>query len=118
MKSVDFVQNLGEIANFQNFRFEQVRFPDPKSRSDCFPHLRIEVSFAPESLDIVLDTYKVHFGWLEAAVKLKANIVLNVLLYRFRPAKTIFENIENVHVRCHFFTIFKTVKNRFFNDIR
>ena len=31
---------------------------------------------------------------------------------------TIFENIENFHVRCHFFTIFKTLKNQFFNDIR
>ena len=72
MKFVNFDQNLGKSQNFQNFHFEKVRFPDPKSRSDCFPHLRIEVSFAPESLEIVLDTYKVHFGWLEAAVKLKS----------------------------------------------
>ena len=72
MKLDDFAQELGQWQNFQNFHFEKVRFPDPKSRSDCFSHLRNEVSFAPESLEIVLDTYKVHFGWLEAAVKLKS----------------------------------------------
>ena len=72
MKLVNFDQNLGKWQKFQNFHFEKVRFPDPKSRSDCFPHLRNEVSFAPGSLEIVLDTYKVHFGWLEAVVKLKS----------------------------------------------
>ena len=72
MKLDNFDQNLGKSQKFQNFHFEKVRFPDSKSRSDCFPHLRNEVSFAPESLEIVLDTYKVHFGWLEAAVKLKS----------------------------------------------
>ena len=72
MKLIDFDQNLAKWQKSQNFHFEEVRFPDTKSRSDCFPHLRIEVSFAPESMEIVLDTYKVHFGWLEAAVKLKS----------------------------------------------
>ena len=72
MKSDNFDQNLGKSQNFQNFQFEKVRFPDSKSRSNCFPHLRNEVSFTPVSLEIVLDTYKVHFGWLEAAVKLKS----------------------------------------------
>ena len=72
MKLDDFNQNLGKWQKFQNFHFEKVRFPDPKSRSDCFPRVQNEVCFAPESLDIVLDTYKVHFGWLEAAVKLKS----------------------------------------------
>ena len=62
MKLVDFDQNLPKSQNFQNFHFEKAGFPDPKSRSDCFPHLRNEVSFVPESLEIVLDTYKVHFG--------------------------------------------------------
>ena len=72
MKLIDFDQNLGKSQNFQNFHFEKVRFPDPKSRSDCFSHLRNEVSFAAESLKTVLDTYKVHFGRLETAVKLKS----------------------------------------------
>ena len=72
MKLDNFDQKLGKSQKFPKFHFEKVRFPDPKSRSDCFPHLRIEVSFASESLEIVLDTYKVHFGWLEAAVKLKS----------------------------------------------
>ena len=72
MKLVNFDQNLAKWQKFQNFHFEKVRFPDPKSRSHCIPHLRNEVSFAPGSLEIVLDTYKVHFGWLEAAVKLKS----------------------------------------------
>ena len=71
MKLNNFDQNLGKSQKFQNFHFEKVRFPDPKSRSDCFPHLRNEVTFTPRSLEIVLDTDKVHFGWLEAAVKLK-----------------------------------------------
>ena len=61
---------MQEIRLFQNENFEKVRFPDPKSRSDCFLHLRIEVSFAPESLKIVLNTYKVHFGCLEATANL------------------------------------------------
>ena len=71
MKLCDFDQNLGKWQNFQNFHCEKFGFPDPKSRSDCFPHLRIEINFAPGSLKTVLDTYKAHFGWLEAAVKLK-----------------------------------------------
>ena len=71
MKLVDFDQNLQKSQNLKNFHFEKTGFPDPKSRSDCFPHLRNETSFAPGSLEIVLDTYKTNFGWLEAAVKLK-----------------------------------------------
>ena len=72
MKFDDFDQNLGKSQKFQNFYFEKDRFPDSKSRSDCFPHLRNEITFTPRNLEIVLDTYKVHFGWLEAAVKLKS----------------------------------------------
>ena len=72
MKLDNFDQNLGKSQKFQNFHFEKVRFPDPKSRSDCFPHLRNEVSVAPRSLEIILDRYKVRFGWLEAAVKLES----------------------------------------------
>ena len=72
MKLIDFDQNLAKSQKSQNFHFEKVQFPEPKSRSDCFSHIRNEFNFAPESLEIVLDTYKVHFGWLEAAVKLKS----------------------------------------------
>ena len=54
---------------FQNFHFEKVQFA---ARSDGFPGLRNEVSFAPGGLEIVLDIYKVHFGWLELDVKLKS----------------------------------------------
>ena len=70
-------QILGKWQKFQNFHFEKVGFPAPKSRSDCFPHVQNEIIFAPEGLDIVLDTYKAHFGWLEAAVKLKREFLWN-----------------------------------------
>ena len=62
MKLMDFDQNLEKLQNFENFHFEKVRFPDPKSRLDRFPQLRHEVSFAPGCREIVLDIYKVHFG--------------------------------------------------------
>ena len=64
MKLVDFDQNLEKSQHFENFRFEKVRFPDPKSRSDCFPNLLPvnEIDFAPGNREIVLDTYKIHFG--------------------------------------------------------
>ena len=91
MKFVDFDQNFEKSKIFQNFHFEKVRFPAPKSRSDCFLHLWNEVSFASGSLEIVLDTYKIHFGWLEADVKLKTEYSkIQPLMYLstdFRPPR-------------------------------
>ena len=75
MKLVDFDQNLKKSQNFENFHFEKVRFPEPKSYSNCFIHLQKEVSFAPGSWEIVLDTYKVHFGRVEVAVTLKSEFL-------------------------------------------
>ena len=72
MKLVDLTKMWKKSQIFKNFHCEKVRFPDPKSRSDCFPHLRNEVNFAQGSREMLLDTYKVHFGWLEAVVKLKS----------------------------------------------
>ena len=77
IKYKDFDQNWQKSQNFQNFHFEKVRFPASKSRSNCFLHLWNEVSVAQGSLEIVLDTYKVRFGWLEAAVKLKSEFLWN-----------------------------------------
>ena len=62
MKLDNFDKNLEKSQKFQNFHFEKVRFPDPKCRSDCFPHIRNEVNVAPGNREIFLDTYKVHFG--------------------------------------------------------
>lgn len=71
-----FEQHKSKI--FENFHFEKVQFPAPKYCLDWFLHLWNEVICAQGSLGIVLDTYKVHFGWLEVAVKLKSEYLWNL----------------------------------------
>ena len=69
--------HLGKSHNFENFHVEKFRFPVPKSRSDCFPHLWNEFIFALWSREMFLDNYKIDFAWIQDVVKLKSEFLWN-----------------------------------------
>jgi len=103
-----FIQNLhvSEMSKIQNDAFFKGK--NHWKKHEIFPNMH--------DFQITLN----HSKWVQITFWIVEKIALDILNPNPETQNIrleMLENIENFHVRCHFFTVFKSLKNQFFDDI-